>query len=93
VIIDNLDITRVTSFKSETDAPLIVNTNAPLSLPFAPESFKPVAGRNPQVLYSCGNIHYRKFPHGCGLNTDKPLRTLAVKHSFRITAFERFDHD
>jgi len=92
VIIDNLDIKGVPSFKPEADAPLIVDTNAPLSLPFALKRLKPVAWRYPQVLYHSGSIQYRKFPHRCGLNTDKPLYAFAVKHNFSITALERFNH-
>jgi hypothetical protein len=93
VIIDNLDIKGVPSFNPEADAPLIVNTDAPLSLPFAFECLKPATWRYSQVFYPTGNIQYRKFSHGYRLDTDKPHYAFAVKHSFSITALERFNHN
>jgi len=92
VIIDNLDIKGVASFEPEADAPLIVDTNAPLSFPFALERLKPVAWRHSQVFCPPGSIQQGKFPHRCRLNTDKPLFALAVEQSFSITALERFNH-
>jgi hypothetical protein len=93
VIIDNLDFNGVSIPEPEADAPLIVNTDAPLSLPLALESLKPVAWRHPQVLNAAGDIQYREFSHGRGLDTVKPLDALAAEHGFGIAALERFNHD
>ncbi len=48
VIVDNLDLVRVTCAKHETYAELIVNPNAPMPGPSSLEFLQPVAGRYTQ---------------------------------------------
>lgn len=92
MIIDDLDIEGVARFEPEADAPLVVDTNAPLSLSLALERFEPVARRHSQVFDSSRGVQHREFPHRHGLDADKSFYPFAVKQIFGFTAFERFNH-
>jgi len=50
VIVDNLDIVRVSVLPSKADAPLVVDANAVLTLSVAAQGFEPVARGGAQVL-------------------------------------------
>src|SRR6056297_1213500 len=55
VVVRNFDVIRMPFPPEETDAPLIVDSNAVLARPVAFEAFQPISGRNAQkVKLGCG---------------------------------------
>jgi hypothetical protein len=62
VIVDDLHLVRVSIAPSEADSPLIVDPDAMLTRPIAPQRFQPVAGRYAQEVQRCRGIHLNQFP-------------------------------
>jgi hypothetical protein len=50
VVVDDFDLVRMAFSPNETNSPLIIDANRMLSLPFAPQGFKPVARRYAKVV-------------------------------------------
>src|SRR5439155_12128267 len=50
VIVDNLDIVRVSVLPPKADAPLVVDANTVLTLSITAQRFEPIAGLDAQVL-------------------------------------------
>ena len=51
-------------FKSKTDAPLVIDSNTPLPAAIVTECFKPVRGRQTQILNPCSSVQLRQ-PDSC----------------------------
>jgi len=64
VIVDDLDLVCVTCAKYETNAELIVNSNAPLTRAISLEFLQPVAGRHSQESNFGGRINKQELPPG-----------------------------
>jgi hypothetical protein len=60
VIVDNLNVPCLAVFPDEADSPLIVDPNAVLPGPGAPERFQTVAGRNPQIREPLGRMEIQQ---------------------------------
>jgi hypothetical protein len=56
VIINNLNLERITVVPNETETILIVDSDAVLTLPIAPQSFKVISGKDRQVAQSMGRV-------------------------------------
>src|SRR5450759_1956447 len=50
VVIRHFNIMRMARFKAKTDAPLVIDSDAPLAFAVACQFFQPVRWRNPQVV-------------------------------------------
>jgi hypothetical protein len=62
MIIHNVNIVYIAVFPSETNPPLIVDTNAVLPLPVAFQRFKLIAGWLPEVLKGSGAMQIKQLP-------------------------------
>lgn len=93
MVIDYLDVESLAALKAETDAPLVVDANAPLMLSVAFQGFQPILGRNPQVLQAPRDIKLRQFSERHPFNIDETWNSLTSEQGLRFAAFERFDHD
>jgi len=62
MIIHDLDLVSVPPLPLKTDTPLVVDTNAILSLTLPGESLKTIARRNTQIVKPLCSIQYREFP-------------------------------
>src|SRR5947208_1531515 len=67
VIIDDLDVPRVTMTPSEAYPPLIVDANAVLALPIAAEEFQVVSRWTPKIVQLPGSIDRQKLGSGTTL--------------------------
>jgi hypothetical protein len=50
VIVDDLDVVRVSTLPTKTDSPLVIDSNAVLSLATTHELFKPIRWRDPEII-------------------------------------------
>jgi hypothetical protein len=65
MVIDDFDIASSCCFvPHEANAPLIVDANAVLTRTVVLQRFKPVAGRNAQILHHPRLVQDTKFPKG-----------------------------
>jgi hypothetical protein len=93
MIIDNFDLLRMARPPFETDAPLIIDTNAPLPFSLSPQGLKPIGRRQTKILKLNRRIHCVKPHEGPLLDFARKLpRELTVKYSLSFPAMKRFDH-
>lgn len=66
MVIDNFYILGAFGCPHEADAPLVVDADAVLALAVALQGFKPVAGRDTQVVQHMGRVQQAQlFQGGC----------------------------
>jgi hypothetical protein len=92
VIIDNLDVVRITVTPNKADAILIIDANAVLTLATSTESLKAIAGKNAKVVELMRGLQLRQLPLDYPSDLLKPLGALTIKESFGFLAAERTDH-
>jgi len=92
MIIHNLYFKRIAPSPAKTDPPLIVDTDAVLSLPFSLEGLQAVSGRGSKVAQLHGAVQLAQFPAGGPLERDKARHTLAQVEFLGIAAAKRPDH-
>lgn len=93
MVIDNLNVSRVSGIEAKTDAPLIVDANAPLPVTVSREPLQPVAGRNAQIFHHCCLVKYRQLSHRACRNVGKARYTATVEQAFGVGAMEVCNHE
>jgi len=88
VVVYYLNIFRTGFGPSETDAVLVVDSNAVLSEAITFQCFKSVSWRNSQILKPGCDLKLPEFPASNGLETGEPLDRLAARKSSRVLALE-----
>ena len=92
MIIDDLHLVSVTLSPLETDAPLIVDSDAVLTLTVTVQFLQAIAGRDAQVLQRLRVVqHYELATRGV-LDALKAWTALAVEERFRVFGAERLYH-
>jgi hypothetical protein len=56
MVINNFNVERIAVLPNETEAILIVDPDAVLTLPIAPQSFQMISGKDRQVAQSMGRV-------------------------------------
>jgi hypothetical protein len=92
MVVDDLDIVRVTVLPTETDTPLVVYTDAVLALAIATQRLKPVTRRNQQVLKCPRPVEVEQLPSCLTLDHPEPRHQLIPKKQGGVAVAERTDH-
>jgi hypothetical protein len=92
VIIDDLYLVSVALSPLETDAPLIVDSDAVLTLTVTVQFLQAIAGRDAQVLQRLRVVQHYELATGGVLDALKAWKALAVEERFRVFAPERLYH-
>jgi len=91
VVVCNLDLVRVSVPPFEADSVLVINANAALTFPVAPE--QPVAGRQSQVAKCSGGIQKLQFlESGPSQARRNALTPFFLPEPFRPGIPESLDH-
>jgi hypothetical protein len=64
MVVDDLDIVGVSFMPPETDTPLIVDADAPLSFSVSPQFFQPVRRRDTKEIKAGGCVNQSQFSQG-----------------------------
>lgn len=93
MIVDDLDVKGIAVLPTETDPPLVINTDAVLSGAIALELVEPIARWHAEVINRLGGVHGDEFAqHGAVyLGRESPNR-FAAEQSFSISIGEALDH-
>jgi hypothetical protein len=94
MIVDDFDRVALPVLPFETDAPLIVDTNAVLSgaVPF--KRFQAICGRNPQVSEVLGGVEHPQLPTSERLNLIwQAARQVAIPDAFGLLVRKGPDHE
>jgi hypothetical protein len=81
MIINHFHIKGVAVTPNKTDAPLVVDANAPLAFPVPGKPFKMGRGGDPKKLNACRTVELRELSHCDPLNI---LRKLLRKKPLKI---------
>jgi hypothetical protein len=77
----------------EANPPLIVDTDAVLSMPVTVQRFQTIARRNTQIVELFGGVNNEKLAPRSTLNLIRySLDDVARKHRCRVLVSEAFDH-
>jgi hypothetical protein len=93
VIIDDFDFIRFSVDPAEADSPLVIDPNAVLPCPVAPQGFEPVSGKFGEFFELHRRVQLFQFPPRDSLNELKPPHgdTLEQQRGFPCT--KRANHD
>jgi hypothetical protein len=93
VVVDNLDLVRVSVPPAEAYPPLVIEADRVLALPIAVELLKPVPRWYAEILQLLGRINeYELSQHDALKLRRKVPDALTVEEPFRIPAGEAGDH-
>ena len=87
VTVDDLNVARAFDAPDEANSPLLVNTNAVLTLPVALQSLKVVAWRRFQKFNRCSSRQLRQLSFSKALKTAEPFRLSGFEQRLRICIF------
>jgi hypothetical protein len=89
VVVDDLDILRVTAGPDEAHAPPAVHADAVLAFAIAAQSVETVVRLHPQVLERRRPIEHGELPHGDRPDALEAAAAVSLERSSRVRATER----
>jgi len=93
VIIRDLDVEGIAASPFETDAPLVVDADAPLPGPIALQLFQPVSRRHAQAIERCCRVDLLQLPPRGPLDlVRQPSDLEALEDRSRPLVGECLDH-
>src|SRR6516225_543020 len=92
MIIYDLNIKRVAFLEAKTDAPLIVDADAPLTFAVATQGFQSVAGRHAKIVERMGVLDHLQLALGDSCKCLEPPWALPLEQRLGVLATEGFDH-
>lgn len=93
MVIDYLDSARTVIRPHKTDPPLIIYTNAVLSLSIIFQCFKPICRRNPKIIQRLRLVQHEQFSQSDLLNiTRQPARHFTVPDFLSFLGCKSYDH-
>jgi hypothetical protein len=92
MVIYDFNIVRIANFPFKTNAPLIVNANAVLTLPVAFKRFQLIARWLPEVLEVTGTVQIDKLSSCLPFNSLKTKNYPIIKECGRIFAMKCLYH-
>jgi len=93
VIVDDLDVVRVGSEPAETDAPLIVDSDAVLTRPVAGKFLKAIRGRDAKVEEAGRGIQHDKLAKGNSLKFRRhSANPLPFEKALGVSVAKAADH-
>lgn len=93
MVVDDLDLPSRPVAPDETDAPSVVDANAVLFPPIAPQSLQPITGRRTQIVEPAGRIDRQEFHPRTWLNRRRqPANGMAGEDRRSAFVGEAPDH-
>ena len=88
MVINYFNIKRISVLPAKANAPLIVDSNAPLAAPVALERFEAVLGRNAQIIETACDIQLQQFTQRNAFNVPETGNCLASKKRLGVAALK-----
>jgi hypothetical protein len=92
VIINNLDVVRITVTPNKADAILVIDTNAVCPLAISAERLETIAGKNAKVAKLVRAMQLHHFPLNYPFDPLKPPNRAAIEERFGLLTTERANH-
>lgn len=84
MVIDYLNASGVTVAELKTNAPLIIDPDAPLAFAFSLQGFQAVSRRNPQLINPDHSIQHGEFSQCNGFDGAELPTALSAEQRFRL---------
>jgi hypothetical protein len=88
MIVNDLDVIRLTCLPAEAYSPLVVDANAVLTTSIALERFWPIAGWRPEIIQTRGPMQQQQLAACGSLDRAEPRHQLIAEQSLRLAANE-----
>lgn len=92
MIINDLDLVRVTISPDEADAVLVVDPDAVLSSSIAGQRFEPIARERAQIPESARRVHLQQLSLGHPCNTTETATDSSGKQRLGFLVAKRANH-
>jgi hypothetical protein len=92
VVIDDFDGVGAALAPHETQAPLIVDTDAVLSFPVSAQGLKAIPGWNPQVIQSVSRVQHFQLAPGHRLERLEAPNRFSMEEPLSVPTTEGADH-
>jgi hypothetical protein len=93
MIVDDFDLLRAALRPSETDAPLVIDSNAPLSRAISLQKLEPIARRYPEIVESPCGVQQAQLAKRYGLNVERQApASQSLPYSFGLSVAKADDH-
>jgi hypothetical protein len=93
VVVNDFDIISISFSPPETDAPLVIDADAVLTVSIPRQLFKSVRWWAPQIFDTMSIVQHTQFPQCGQLDIARKLsRKLAVEDLHRLFVRKRLDH-
>ena len=93
MVVGNLHVAGVSILPDETDAVLVVDSDAVLPLPRAFQGFQAVAGNRSQIAQSSRLVQMYEPAEGSLFDGPKLFRRLLLKYPFGFRISKRLNHE
>jgi hypothetical protein len=92
MVIDDFDISCIAVLPTETDSPLLIDSNTVLTTPISGESFQAISRWDPQISKCIRRVQDQKLPQSHTLNSAESLGISSLKDLFSLSAAKPSDH-
>jgi hypothetical protein len=92
VVIDDFDLVGITAFPAKADAPLIVDADTMLALPWSNQLLKSIGRRDPEVVGRFRSVQDQELAKSYALNPRELPRMAPLKDLFGLATAEALDH-
>lgn len=92
MIVDDLDIMHIFSIPTKTNAPLVVDSDAMLSLTISRQCFQPISRKDPQVAQFTDLIELNELSVCDAFDVYESVNAGALRKPCGILTIERTDH-
>lgn len=92
MVINDRDIERITILEAKTDAPPIIDANAPLTFAVTAQGFQPVARWDAEVFKRIRVVQHLQLALCNSSKCFELARTVTLEQCLRVPAMECLDH-
>jgi hypothetical protein len=92
MVVDDFNVMRAIVMPCKTDTPLVIDSDAKLSLAVTAEGFEPVAGQEPECFDGVGGIKDAQSLLRLSAKGLKNAGTFPLMQFFGFFVLEAFDH-
>jgi hypothetical protein len=91
-VIDDFNVRRLAGLETKTDAPLVIDANAPLPGAVARKFFQTIAGRHTQEIQRHRGVKLLQLANGDALDGDESRHTQTTEQAFGVGAAKTRNH-
>ncbi len=93
VVVHDLHVVSIATVPPEADPPLVVDPDAVLPGPIAPQPLQAIPGRHTKIIQPGGGVQHPQLPQGHILHfRSEPASRSSIEQPLRVPVAEALDH-